>query len=546
MASRLKPRAPEKFHDSDDEDFKIPKGSSVKKSGTPPVKVDHVKLSKRIKEAETTIRGIIKKAERAEKPKAPKTSAPFGMGDEDRVGEVDFERGLKRTKKEEKLMEDWTGDRRGRSIDALFQAVVEDGRKKFGAEGVMLGSDTYKLVGSIPMFGGHGPLAAKYPGCLPMEWTMGQDGFLLSLIYQFVAKHGVGKSAFLAEIFRMFSLAGGGGELIEAEAEKFNPLWYRSILHDMYDRRVIYRHADSVEGWQRHLTNAAKFQKARMLGTADEPGPGRTVPVCFGVDSIMGTSSEETQEKILGSKGKKGGRGKTGEGAASRGFPIEAMVITRYLRTFPNELRGWPFAVVLINHLKMKQDDQGNPERAKAGGEQVNFQEAFELELRKVGGPKKLIRHSTFQGYPVMISNEKNSFGVGQRNAQVRLVWDYKRNQDDGTWEQHTIWDWDWGTVQLLFTLLTSDKSDPMVKQNLKDMGFHLDCPQVSDIENKAWSKTLGMKSKDALSWTEVGAMIREDRKLMKQLRDAMHIVRRPRLKGDYLQQLSKLATEMP
>ena len=35
----------------------------------------------------------------------------------------------------------------------------------------------------------------------------------------------------------------------------------------------------------------------------------------------------------------------------------------------------------------------------------------------------------------------------------------------------------------------------------MKEVDFHLDCPSVSDVENKAWSKNLGMKAKDAAPW---------------------------------------------
>ena len=80
----------------------------------------------------------------------------------------------------------------------------------------------------------------------------------------------------------------------------------------------------------------------------------------------------------------------------------------------------------------------------------------------------------------------------------------------------------------------------------MKEVDFHLDCPSVSDVENKAWSKNLGMKAKDAAPWSEVGAMIRRDAGLMDTLRKALRINRRPLLEGNYLEQLDALAEAMP
>lgn len=475
------------------------------------------------------------------KPKwlKPKTAAEVAT----HVVDLDKERKL--TKKQKIQLEAWQGAGRGKQLDILIQRHVEGCRKKFGHHAVMMGSDTDKLVLSIPMYGGHGPKAAHYPGCLPMEYVLGQDGFLLGLCYQIVAKYGVGKSAKLAEIMRWFNLAGGGAELEEAE-DKFNPIWYRSIMGDEEYERMIYNHCTSVEDWQRRLTFGTKSMQNLLLGTAEEPGPGRTVPFVLGVDSIMGKSSEETQENILGAPGKNGKRGKTGTGNASRGFPIEALVITRYMRTYPGLLSNWPFSLVLVNHLRINKDDAGNTVRQKAGGEQVNFQESFELELKKVGGHKKMIRTADWEGFPLEISNEKNSFGVGHRKIQTRLIWWYEDDPETGKWKQKTIWDWDWATVHMLWHNTAGDKADPGIKANLADMGFHLSCPKTSDIENLAWSKTLGMKEGDAMPWSELGALIREDAGLMNKLRDALRIVRRPRLKGDYLQQLNKLAVEAP
>lgn len=436
---------------------------------------------------------------------------------------------------------------RTRLTDSLVKFMVESTRKKYGNSSILVGRETDRLVVGIPMFAGSGKTGLRYPGILGLEFVMCMDIWPLGLVIQLVAKTGVGKSGFLAEVGRWFHMAGGYFNLQECET-KFNPEWYRSIMGEkVFDEEVMLGRCRSVEDWQRKNTFSLQQAKRFMTGTAAEPGPGRVFPWLFGVDSIMGKSSELTQDDILGKLGESGERGTTGKGFAGRGFPIEALSITRYMRSIPGELDNWPFSQVLVNHLRIKSDDMGNPERSKAGGEQVGFQESFEIELSKVGGHAKRIESKTFEGYGVQISCEKNSFGPTHRKCQTRVLWRDEVDEETGKRVSRTYWDWDWTTVHLLNSIMNSDKGSPRLKHNLKEEAeFHIACPSVSDIENRAWSRTLGMKEKDAMPWAELGAAIRQDDKLMNRLREALRITRRPRMAGNYAAQLDKLAEEMP
>jgi hypothetical protein len=442
------------------------------------------------------------------------------------------------TKKDQDKLKVWRTKDRTKLLDTFFTRQRDEARKKFGHQSVFIGSESEALVIGIPC------------PSLAFEYVIGQDCFPLGLVAQIVAKHGVGKSGLLAEFGRWFDKAGGGMVLMENET-KFNPYWYASIMGEtVYNRMQLHR-CTSVEDWQKHLTFAIKMMQTDMMGVKDAPGPGKTFPVLYGVDSIMGKMSEENQEKILGAKSKKKGkevtRGTTGEGyAQARSFPIEAGSITKYMRTIPQEMDGWPFALVLINHLRIKQDDMGNKERNKTGGEQVNFQESFELELAKVGGHAKKISCADYEGIPLQISCEKNSFGPTGRKTQTRVLWWHEQDEKSGESVQKTVWDWDWSTVWLLNQLRNGEHTSTYTKNKLKQMGFHIDCPSAGDTENAAWSDTLGMKKTDAVPWNELGAMFREDKKLLRQIREAIGIVRRPRLKGDYTEQITKLSEAMP
>ncbi len=92
---------------------------------------------------------------------------------------------------------------------------------------------------------------------------------------------------------------------------------------------------------------------------------------------------------------------------------------------------------------------------------QIKFQEAFELQMAKVGGHKKVIQCEEFEGIPLRISCEKNSFGTTHRRIDVRVLWWYEKGPD-GKFRQVTVWDWDHATIHLLNTLLHGDHRSPL------------------------------------------------------------------------------------
>ncbi len=426
----------------------------------------------------------------------------------------------KLTKKQQQSLLDFRtfGKARDGRMDLIAKGIRDRLRTKNGFTGVYSGKESRDLVVGIPL-----------PG-LAFEFLLANDVLPLSIVMQLVAKWGTGKSGLVAEMFRWFDTAGGMGFHMENET-KFSPEWFESIMGTPCFDRLTPQRCTSIDDWQQRLTASIDYMKSAMEGTAAEPGPGRTFPVMYSVDSIMGKLSVESQKKILE------------EGFASRGFPIEALAITRYMQTIPSVLDGWPFLLVLVNHLKEKQDENQNRVRSTAGGVGVNFLETFELEMRKT---KSKIEAEAFDGFQVDITCMKNSLGVTGRTITTRVLWwEEEDPSDPSQWKQKTVWDWDWSTIRLLYSILHVKGANPKLKKNLQEADFHLDCPSVSDVENRAWSKTLGMTKDDALPWNEVGAMIRTNPKVMATLRDALRIKRRALLAGDYLSRQTELAGEM-
>ena len=474
--------------------------------------------------------GSVEGAEDEETPEPPKRHAPAGKkADPAAAVHAAVARrtialapaGTKKlTKKQQVSLADFRtmGKARDKRMDAIAKGIRDRLRTKNGFTGVYSGKESKDLVVGIPL------------PSLAFEFLLANDVLPLSIIIQLVAKWGTGKSGLVADMFRWFDDAGGMGFHMENET-KFSPEWFESIMGTPCFDRLTPQRCTSIDDWQQRTTASIDAMKAAMEGTAADPGPGRTFPVMFSVDSIMGKLTAESQKKIAE------------EGFAGRGFPIEALAISRYLSSVPSWLDGWPFLLVLVNHLKEKQDEHGNKQRATAGGVATNFLETFELEMKKT---KSKIACEAFDGFQVDIICQKNSLGVTGRSITTRVLWWEEPDPlDESQWKQKTVWDWDWSTVHLLHSILHVKGANPKLKKNLQDVDFHLDCPSVSDIENRAWSKTLGMRKEDALPWNEVGAMIRQNAEVRDRLRHALRIKRRALLAGDYLSRLTELAGGM-
>lgn len=426
----------------------------------------------------------------------------------------------KLTRKAEASLADWHNHNRGRKLDEMVKAGVAAARERFGHRGVFHGLETRDLVVGI-----------RVPS-LAFEFLIGNSVFPCGVVIQVVGKEGTGKSGLVAEFIRWADRAGGFGVVNENET-KFSPDWYESITGPEAFQRMQLNRCDSVESWQDHLTTDLKTYKRLIDGTKKEPGPGRVFPVLFAVDSIMGKMSVNTQEKIHT------------EGSAGRGFAIEALAISRYMRTVPQWLDDWPFTLVLTNHLRLKTDEKTGQElRDKAGGVLLNFQETCEIELAKIG-PKRL-ECKEYDGFQIQMTCAKNSLGPTHRTVRTRVLWWEEPDEKTGDFKQRTIFDWDWATVQLLFSIINGGERNVRLRHHLKQVDFDMEFASPTAQSATAWSSALGVPKSSKLLWQEMGALIRQNADIMKRLRLALRIKNQAILKGDYSEQMTTLAGEMP
>tara|TARA_B100000745_G_scaffold274947_2_gene204179 strand:- start:5587 stop:7029 length:1443 start_codon:yes stop_codon:yes gene_type:complete len=409
-------------------------------------------------------------------------------------------------KKRADLSVQWNADNRSKSLDAMMDGMTRTARQTFNADSVFGSTEDFaQVVVGIPL------------GSLAFEYLTGNDVWPLSSLAQLSGRWGTCKSTLAYEIFRWFYEFGGRSVHLDTES-KYNPQLCANVMrYGDDDRAVIYNRCESLEDWQRRLEFYVSQFKAGMLGTAAEPGPGKVIPVVFGVDSLKAASSEERQEKI-----KKRGHGE-------RGFPIEALKNSDFLSGWKTELDYWPFSLILVNHLKEKTDDLGRTTEYTPGGELVSFLETYEIRTSLWS---KRIANSQFEGVGVRLTCAKNSLAPTNRRVRTRFIW-WTEMDEKGEPQQYHVWDWNWATVAMLHEIMTIHKGPE--KGRLKNLGWSMDVKSPSaDLECLASVPLLGMKKGEFLPWQEVGGMIHESQEVMTLLRKGLGIeVRRTMSLGD-------------
>lgn len=422
---------------------------------------------------------------------------------------VDLDRNRPLTKKERTQLEKFSGDTGSASRDEVFAAAMASVKKQTGHDCLISSRDLKSLIIGIEI------------NCLPLEYLFDKTGFPLNILMQIVGKPGALKTSLLFEIYRMFFAADGGAFHVENES-KMSETLFRSILRLGPDQRgPEVAMSDSLDRAQQLVTYSMQALQKHFTGTKENVGPGRTIPVCWGVDSAMGKLAEESQKKILK------------DGSAGRSHALEALSWTNYLKVIPNQMVHWPFCLILINHMKEAKNEQGFKERKKAGGHQITFQEGLEIESKVV---KTNIVSAEFSGVGTELRCYKNSFGQGNRRIQTRMLWRRDVDEETGEQRQKTWFDWGWATINLLNTV----ESSKFTKLK-KELGLHLSITNSSMVENKCWSSNLGMKKEDAASWAEVGERINQTPELLDKWRTALEIERIPYLRGDFGNQVNSL-----
>jgi RecA/RadA recombinase len=408
------------------------------------------------------------------------------------------------TKKgKESLRERWSAKNGAKSRDQMMQGLLDVARNKFGAERVFgTRNELEQLVVGIPT------------PSLAFEYLLANDIFPLGSLMMLAGSWGSCKSALSYEFFRWFHELNGLAIHVDTE-DKFDAQFACDIMRvPRGSMPIVSNRANSVEQMQQIVTHYLKEVQIMLQGLKDNPGPKKSMPVCFCVDSLAGATSEEIQEKVLKA------------GSANRTHPLNALKNSIYLPAIKKQLENWPFTFLVINHLKEKTDDMGNTHQYTLGGQTFNFHESFEL---RTSIWKTRFQNSKFEGVGVRISCAKNSFGPTGRRIKTRFLWWVREDPETGEPQDVFLWDWNWALCTLLHEM------DGILKQRLLDRDLRIQCKSpAADLECLANFRAIGMGKDEYLPFQEVGQLIQENEEVCGRIRDALNIKRRYWLDCDY------------
>jgi hypothetical protein len=322
-------------------------------------------------------------------------------------------------------------------------------------------------------------------------------------VTQIVGLPGSCKSGLAIEFGRWF-IDSGGVVVYREHESKYSPDWVPSIIGwDRQDSFMLHA-CHSINDWQNSLlTWDAKIQEMMDGKSAKEPGPGAVYPVLNVVDSVMGKSMEESQDRVVAA------------GHAGRDHPVEAGSITKFMRAYPQRVANWPFHTILINHLRLSKDPTTQAKvRDKPGGWQKDFQETFEVESSKIGA----ISTAEFDGLRLQLQTYKNSLGTGGRRIEVCVRW---WEEDDperpGEYRQKTVWDWDEATILLLAKHL-----QPEARRNRAKKLLDLSVNDRGLVTSKRLG--VGVDEQPPASFAEASAKLHADAELLRELRRVLGI----------------------
>ncbi len=355
------------------------------------------------------------------------------------------------------------------------------------------------------------------------KYLLQSTTFPMPRITHITGQEGCAKTALLYDMMIWHLTYGGGGAYIENE-NKDQPDFRNSFFEwkTEWMNRIDVNYTATMEEWQDTITRYLAIARAQQ----DAPGgPGRTIPVVLGLDSIMGTSPAEELHKILTS------------GHATRGFALAANLIALYMRAVPYQIRGYPFSIIGTNHLKPSMTPQGLPTSNIPGGKSVKFMENYELEMST--DMNKDIDKADYGGLRVKIVARKNSLGISRRNIRAQLLWWFK--DIDGVRRQVSAWDWDTATVELLLAFHDA-KGKKTLFNAIREV---VDINVISKGERTAWSRVLGVPRTQPVYFREIGMLLESRPDLLSQLYPLLNISERcPFLPGVDYRTLQSQAVE--
>lgn len=314
---------------------------------------------------------------------------------------------------------------------------------------------------------------------LALEYLFGSNILFLGAGYGLAGPSQSFKSSLAIELGRLLASYGSFNFLTETEGGKISGAIIKSIYGDLASRMRM-RLVSSVEAAQKDLS----FN----FGWIQKEYPDRNHMFGMFLDSLNGPSSDERHEAI-----KK-------QGHATRDFPVEALLWTKWLQDWLPKLTGWPVVLIFVNHQKLALD--GKKGYRHPGGDAQDFYSTVYMHVQRVRtneGIEKAITQLT-------VKTVKHSFMLPGRKINTVFVLDKATRR--------LYFDWDHSTADLL--------TDKDVKPRVADIiEVSSNSTSLTALTRHFTCKRLGLKE---VSGTELGQAINTDAALKAELREALLI----------------------
>jgi len=366
--------------------------------------------------------------------------------------------------------------------DGLF-TIIESVSKKHANQDQTTGSPP-TLESGLPL----PSLALRYllqNSCLP-----------LGLVYHVVGPPAVFKSTLLAEIIRWHVECDGYGIICETET-KPTPVLRKSIL-GWENNRVVVRECTSVEHWQSTIVDYVKAIKKRYSDTNQLKNP-----MIFGVDSYMGKMPLRLQEKFAR------------QGYAEKHFGEAAQIIGDWLSVYTALIKGWPFTLVGINHLKKTTDlITGMPIYRTPGGQFLQHQNVIEIRVGRSKTERKLADDVPYYETVLQLQTSKNSRGAQDKRIYV-ILRQWNEVDDSGQTRLCSNFEWWDSSIRILYDgwgLSNSEKEIllPLIHKTIKI--------QKLSRGNAFWCDELGVSKNDAMSAHDLGIILESKEDILNEL----------------------------
>jgi hypothetical protein len=370
-------------------------------------------------------------------------------------------------------------------FDSIFEQVSETARGQFPGHDIYSGGAEAMRVVCLPV------------PAFSVRFLLQQEGWPLGRFFQVVGEYESCKSSFGYETMRWHGLVPGGGGVLIPTEPKDAPELFRSIVGYNHSRMRYHDKCKTLQEWNAALAHWVTTFRKIMDGTKGTPGPGRKAPVEFMVDSLTAVLTDGEYAKVRS------------EGYSERHFAEAANLLTDYIMYITQEIDGFPFTLLGVNHMKPSKEKVGMFEknvRNIRGGKGLRFFETTEIEMRRVTSttPGKEIDRvvDDEKGIELEISIHKNSLAPHER-IRVEMLWytDYDDRDPAGHFRQKTFFDWYSSSIEILASLT---KGEGKRAKRLREV-IEL---TVDPDTRKVWSPTLGIAQKEKVRIREAGEIL--------------------------------------